>query len=132
MRNHRLALTVIPEIYAICRLDCRAPVPDWADARPFSSVTRNADELSIVCPESVIPDGVKQDKGWRALKLEGPFAFNLTGILYSVLSPLYEAQIPVFAISTYDTDYILIKSERFEPALEALAASGHRVQRLMF
>jgi len=88
-------------------------------------VVRTGDELSIVCAEDRIPDGVRAERGWLALKLEGPFPFVMTGVLASFLQPLAEAEIPIFAISTFDTDYVLIKPEHLEAAVEALGAAGH-------
>ena len=88
-------------------------------------MVRTRDELSIVCAEDRIPDGVRAERGWLALKLEGPFPFSMTGVLASFLQPLAEAQIPIFAISTFDTDYVLIKRETLEQAVVALGAAGH-------
>ena len=99
-------------------------------------MTRSADELSIVCNEHVceehvcddqrLPDGVRVERGWVALQLEGPFPFSMTGVLASFLQPLAEAKIPIFAISTFDTDYVLVKREDLERAQKALATAGHR------
>ena len=89
------------------------------------SITRTADEVSIVCPESVVPDGVIAERGWRVLKLRGPFAFDDVGILASFAAPLAAAGISLFAVSTFDTDYILIKSAALPAALTALRAAGH-------
>ncbi len=91
---------------------------------------RTGDELSIVCPEDRVapPDraGVVVEGGWIALMLEGPFPFAMTGVLASFIQPLAEAEIPVFAISSFDTDYVLIRGENRQQALVALGAAGHR------
>ncbi len=109
----------------MCRLNAEAPLPAWALAGPLFSVARTGDELSIVCEEERVPDGVRSEKGWVALKLEGPFPFSLTGVLAAFLEPLAKARIPIFAISTFDTDYVLIKREDAARAGEVLTAAGH-------
>jgi hypothetical protein len=118
------------ERLAVCRFASDARVPAWALEGGFFCVVRTRDELSIVCREDVctedrIPDGALAERGWMALKLEGPFPFSMTGVLASFLQPLAEARIPIFAISTFDTDYVLIKRENLEQAVAALAAAGH-------
>ena len=90
-------------------------------------VVRTCDEISIVSAEDRIPDGVRAERGWLALKLEGPFPFSMTGVLASFLQPLAEARIPIFAISTFDTDYVLTKRESFAAAVAALGAAGHEL-----
>jgi hypothetical protein len=105
-----------------------APIPARVDELGFYSVTRTADELSIVCPENRIDGNCAEmvvEGGWVALKLEGPFPFSMTGVLASFLQPLAEAQIPIFAISTFDTDHVLIKEENLQRAVAALRAAGH-------
>lgn len=118
-----LTLQLSPSQLAVVRLDVSSPIPVWAiEAKEFFSITRTKDELSIVCPESKVPTGVKVEKGWRYFKVKGPLDFGLTGILSSLASPLAEAKISIFAISTYDTDYILIKKEYLEKAVKVLEA----------
>lgn len=107
-----------------------ADVPSWGLASDFFSVTRTPDELSIVCAENLVPqrdEGVVVERGWVALRIEGPFPFAMTGVLASFVQPLAEAEIPVFAVSTFDTDYVLVKSEGLKPALTALGAAGHQM-----
>lgn len=111
----------------VCRLDARAAIPAWAISGAFFSVTRTGDELSIVCSERVTPDGLVCARGWRALKLEGPFDFTLTGILVSVAAPLAEAGISILAIATYDTDYVLVKQVDLDRAISVLSNCGHRI-----
>jgi uncharacterized protein len=123
---HPLKYRVLPERLAVCRLVADSPVPPWAQAGEFFCVTRSSDELSIVCEEHRVPEGVRVERGWVALKLEGPFPFSMTGVMASFLQPLAEAKIPIFAISTFDTDYVLIKREDLERAQKALATAGHR------
>lgn len=90
-------------------------------------VTRTADELSVVCEESRVPAAVRVEKDWVALKLEGPFPFSMTGVLASFLQPLAAANIPIFAVSTFDTDYVLMKREKLEEAIKALGTAGHQM-----
>jgi uncharacterized protein len=126
-----LTLEVLTGNYAIYRLVPDSSIPDWAlDATGFSSITRTSDELSIVCQtQNLELEGVKQDSGWACLKLIGPFAFDLTGILSSILNPLRDAEIGIFAISTFDTDYVLVKLENLERAIVTLKNVGHSIQK---
>ncbi len=112
---------------SVCRLDRASEIPDWAIAGGFFSITRTAEELSVVCPESSVPGDVGCEKGWRVLKLEGPFEFSEVGVLASVTAPLAEAGIAIFAISTFDTDYVLVKEERLDLAFAALRERSHEV-----
>jgi hypothetical protein len=116
---------VLPGAIAICRLARKSAVPDWALRGSFFSLTSTTDELSIVCPESQVPSTVPHENDWACLKLEGPFPFSETGILLSFVQPLSERAIPIFAISTFDTDYVLVKRAWLEKALEALKIAGH-------
>jgi len=118
----------------VCRLASDARIPAWALEGGFFSVVRTPDELSIVymeaCPDDARPEdrmspAATVEPGWVALQLEGPFPFSMTGVLASFLEPLAETQIPIFAISTFDTDYVLIKRENLDQAVSALAAAGH-------
>jgi len=100
-------------------------IPEWAQSGGFFSVTRTAEELSIVCEESSVPDSIRTDRDWVALKLEGPFPFSLTGVLSSFLTPLAEQGISIFAVSTFDTDYVLVKRETLDAATRVLRDAGH-------
>jgi hypothetical protein len=122
---HKLKYSVLAEKLAVCRLASDAPFPNWALQGGFYCVVRTGDELSIVCRESDVPDGVLSERGWVALELEGPFPFSMTGVLVSFLQPLAEAQISIFAMSTFNTDYVLIKGEDVERAVAALGGAGH-------
>ena len=124
-----LTFRQLSERFMICRLSADAPLPAWVPSCPFVSITRTDDEVSVVCPEQrPLPDA-KCEAGWVALKLEGPFPFSQTGILASFLQPLAENRIPIFAISTFDTDYVLIKQENLEAALHSLGNAGHKLAR---
>ncbi|UTI65230.1 ACT domain-containing protein [Paraconexibacter antarcticus] len=122
-------LTVQPGLLAICRLPSAAPVPPVPpDAHPLHAVTRTADELSIVCAEEDVPDGAIADGGWRALTLAGPFDLTTeAGVLVAVLTPLADAGVGIFAVSTYDTDHVLVRAGSLEVAVGALRGAGHEV-----
>ena len=129
-----LTLAVLPEVFALCRLDPRQPIPAWATQGQVFSVTRASDELSIVChqrnvPETGLGPSAKVERGWRAFQFEGPLDFSLSGVLSSVTVPLAEAGISIFAISTYNTDYVLVREGQLEAAITALSAKGHSIHR---
>ena len=122
-----LTLTLMPDRLAVCRMDGDADVPDWAFGPGFFSITRTTDELSIVTRQDAPPPGIPHEPGWRCLKLEGQFDFAVTGILASLATPLADAGVGIFAISTYNTDYILVKQADLTQAVAALEAAGHNV-----
>jgi uncharacterized protein len=124
-----LTFTLLPEAFAVCRLDPADRVPPWAAAGPFSSITRTADELSVVCPEAAVPAGVAAAPGWRCLKLEGPFDFSETGLVASFSSALARAGISLMAVCTYDTDYLLVRHADLEKAIATLEKSEYRIRR---
>lgn len=123
----RHSLTLLPEPIAICRLEAAEPIPMWATSSPWWSITRTTEELSVVCAESFVPAGVSASRGWRALRFAGPLPLDQTGILASVTGPLAAARISVFAIATFDTDYVLIPGAQRPAAIEALERAGHSV-----
>ena len=120
---HALTMRVLPGELAVCRLEADGPIPAWvfhAEAR-FFSVMRTPEETSVVCPSDDVPPSVERvDKGWRALKVDGPLPLTMTNVTAKLTTPLGAAGIPVFALSTYDTDYLLIKSEHLERAVSLL------------
>ena len=118
-------LELLPARYVVCRLAADAEAP--AIGGGFFSITRTRDELSVVCEESVAPEHAKCERGWRALKVAGPLEFSLTGVLAAIAVPLAAAGVSIFAISTFDTDYVLVKDDALETALEVLRRAGHRV-----
>jgi hypothetical protein len=123
-----LSLSLEAQTLTVCRLSAADPVPAWAMASTgFLSITRTADELSIVCSPLLVPAGVKQEPGWRPFKIVGPLDFGLTGVLASILDPLAAARISIFSISTFSTDYVLVKHARVEEAVQVLRADGHSV-----
>ncbi len=123
-----LQLTLLDAEFAVCRLPAGSPVPQPPPDVALYSVTATADELSVVCPVAVAPCETPTERGWRVLKVKGPLDFSLVGILASVLDPLVDANVSVFAISTYETDYVLVKEEQLRQALTALKVANHRVE----
>lgn len=93
----------------------------------FLSITRTSDELSIVCPENEVPEGAKVDGGRRAMKVEDPLDLSMVGVLASITTPLAEAGVCIFVVSTFDTDYVLVKEANLEEAVSALEGAGHSV-----
>ncbi len=126
--NAPLRLSVLEERLAVCRLDPPAQIPAWATGAPFFSVTRTSDELSIVCPEERVPPGITCERGWRALRFDGPFEFGLVGVLASVAVPLAEAGVSILAIATYETDYVLVEESQLPLATQVLREWGHEVR----
>ena len=124
-----LDLTLLPDELAVCRLPAGAPLPQWASGPwgGLTSVTWTANETSVVCAASAVPPGVKAEAGWRAFVIAGPMQFTLTGVLVSVARPLADAGIGIFAVSTYDTDYVLVKQADLAAATAALSSAGHRI-----
>ncbi len=122
-----MPLTLLPEPMAVCRLPADAPVPAGLLDAGFCSVTRTAEELSIVLPADRARAGWKTETGWRMLQVAGPLDFELTGIVAGLTTPLAEAGLPVFVVSTFDTDYLLVRSDRLDAAIEALREAGHVV-----
>jgi uncharacterized protein len=125
----RLTLALRPETYAVCRLAPDAPLPAWAEGGSFVSITRTRDELSIVAPQARVPDGVQAERGWRCLSVEGPFDLDgVIGVLAALAVPLAEAEISIFAVSSYDTDHLLLKDQHLQRAVEVLERAGHLVR----
>jgi hypothetical protein len=125
--TRKLTILVFPGRFAVCRLAADSPLPPWAQRGGFISLTRTEDELSTVCAEENISADVRAERGWRCLKLQGPFAFDEIGVLASVTEPLAQAGISLFAISTFDTDYVLVKEADLERASATLREAGHLV-----
>lgn len=119
-----LALRETGLALAVCRLAPEAPLPAWVFHREaaFWSVTRTPDELSVVCAEDDLPPSVERDveRGWAAFVVEGPLPFGMTGVVSALTAPLAEAAVPVFVVSTYDTDWLLVKRADLARARAAL------------
>lgn len=121
-----LRITALPHRLAVCRLAPGASLPSWVRGA-FTSITRTDEELSIVCDEDAVPPDVQAERGWRAMRVDGPVPFDVTGVAAALVSPLAEARISVFLIATYDTDYLLVKDEAFARAAGVLRGAGHDV-----
>src|ERR1700676_50363 len=124
--SHQLKFLTIPNLYAIVHLAPHAPLPAWATKGEFTSITRTGDELSIVCAAENIPKEFALGPRWICLKLEGPFPISQPGALLSFIEPLSNNGVPIFAISTYDTDYVLIPQEHITRAVGLLREAGHK------
>ncbi|HLT11801.1 MAG TPA: ACT domain-containing protein [Micromonosporaceae bacterium] len=123
-----LDLVLLPDDYAVCRLDPGEAVPAGLDARQgVVSVTWTPSEISIICTVDQAPSQGIVNAPWRCLRVNGPVDLALTGILASLVNPLAEARVNIFAFSTHDTDYVLVPAVRLTEALGALTAAGHRV-----
>jgi hypothetical protein len=124
-------LTLLPDTLAICRLPAEADVPTWAQEKEDCcwTVVRTAEELTVVCGADRVPEVTRASRGWRALRVEGPIDLGSTGVLTALAAPLAEAEVPLFAISTYDTDYLLVPEDGVDPAIAALEGQGHGVGR---
>ncbi|MEG0295200.1 MAG: ACT domain-containing protein [Clostridium sp.] len=120
MIEKKLKMSLLKETYGVCRLNSNETIPNWGINGEVYSITKTKDELSIVCEEENIPSDVKCERSWRVLKIEGPLDFSLVGILAKISTLMADNSISIFAISTYDTDYILIKEKDIEKAIEAL------------
>jgi hypothetical protein len=125
MSGKKFQVMTLPETLAICRLEKNTRFPEWAMGGTFLSITRTAEEVSIVCPQVQVSAEVKRQEGWRCLKVKGPLDLSLTGVLASLVVPLAREGISVFALSTYDTDYLLVKEEKLKTAIEILVKEGH-------
>ena len=128
MNDSKLTLSILEGRFAICRLKASAEAPRLSLNEDLFSITRTRDELSIVCSEEGAPEGERCEKGWQCLKVEGPLDFSMTGVMASLAVPLAQAGVSIFTVSTFDTDYLLVKETDIERAVLALSAAGHSVQ----
>jgi uncharacterized protein len=119
--------STLSDVYAICRLEPNIPVPTWAQGS-FVSITRTKHELSVVCLQQHVPASIHFEGQWRILEVEGPMDLSIVGVLASLTQPLAQAGINLFAISTFDTDYLLVKEEKLEAAIKALQQAGHTLR----
>lgn len=122
-----LTMKLLKGTYGVCWLEESKAIPEWAFEGEFFSITKTKDELSLVCLEENIPSGTKCQGDWRILKVQGPLDFSLVGILSSISGILARQKISVFVISTYDTDYILIKEENLSKAIDSLLNEGYNI-----
>lgn len=125
LEKSRLKLSLLEENLAICKLDPASPPPEWTTSQSFYSITRTPEELSVVCPESGIPKEIQREKGFRCYKIEGQLNFSQVGVIASIAQLLAGAGVSIFTISTYNTDYILVKQHSLDKAEKALQAAGY-------
>jgi uncharacterized protein len=123
----KLSLTLLEQTFTIHRLEADAEIPEPALRSPFFAATRTDEELSLVLPDSVKIKSDRSDPGWACFKVQGPLEFGLVGVLAGISSALAEAGVPIFALSTFDTDYILVKREQVRVAREALISKGYDI-----
>lgn len=122
-----MQLSLVPGSFAVCRLAPQDEIPAWVVRKGnLLSITYTADELSIVCPAACVPANVKAERGWAALKVAGPLDFALVGIMSALAVPLAQAGISIFAVSTFDTDYLLLKEQQLAQACQVLEVAGHK------
>jgi hypothetical protein len=127
MNSKKLSLKILPDRMAVCRLEPTAALPDWFDEIGFYSITRTQEELTLVCREVLVAPGTTCESGWRCFGVEGTLDFSEIGIIFTLSQPLAKSGIAVFVISTFDTDYFLVKEKDLAKAIDALAASGHQI-----
>jgi hypothetical protein len=127
-RSAKLTFTILRETFAICRLEKDASIPDWVFQGGLFSVTRTNDELSIVCPQINVPKGIVCNQGWSCLKIKGPLDLSSTGIISLVASALEKENISLFSISTYDTDYVMVREKALEKAIFTLTEAGYGIE----
>jgi hypothetical protein len=126
--EHHLPITVLGAPLALCRLAATEPIPEWTtQARTFLTISRTPSELSIVADEAALPAHVGAERGYRALRVDGPLPLGLIGIFASIAGPLAAAAVPIFPIATYDTDYVLLHEDVLPKAIAVLDGAGHRV-----
>ncbi len=125
--KHSLTLALLPDRLMVCRLPAEAEIPDWVKFGGISALIRTNDEFSILCEDGAAPEGIPAERGWRALKVSGPLQFSMVGVLASLVMPLAQAGVSIFVISTYDTDYLLVKEFALPDALLVLRQAGHSI-----
>lgn len=127
-----LTLTLLPERFTICRLPSTSPLPAWVFAEdvPLWSLTRTPDEIAVVCVEGGVPPSVTvREDGWRAFRVKGPLPFDTVGIISGLTAPLAQARVPVFVLSTFDTDHVLVRGRDLERAIAALESKFEVIAR---
>ena len=122
-----LTLDLLKGEWSIARLPAAEPVPDWAWSEVFSSVSRTREELSIIAPSQQVPSSVKSEVGFRVLAVRGPLAFDAKGILADLAGAIAAADVALLALSTFDTDILLVRQHDLAAATAGLASRGHDV-----
>ncbi|MDV4149421.1 ACT domain-containing protein [Clostridium sp. AL.422] len=127
MMEEKLNLKLLKGKYSVCRLYKNDEIPNWIFNEEFFSITRTEDEVSIVCLQDKVKEEIKCERDWKVLKIEGPLDFSLIGILARISTLMANNDISIFAISTYDTDYILIKEEMIDRAIAVLENNNYKI-----
>ena len=125
-----LELLVLADEFMVAPLAANAPLPSWATQCRFCCVARTPDELSMVCSIDAVPESFRTGARWRAFKVRGPMALSEIGVLASIATPLAGARISIFVVSTFNTDYVLVNSEKLAHAISALEQAGHKITAL--
>ncbi len=120
-------LNLLLDRFAVCRLDPGSEIPRTGFEGDFFSVTQTNEEISVVCREDEGLDGALVEPGWRCFKVRGPLDFSEIGVIAGIAEPLANAGISLFCVSTFDTDYILVKQPDIQRATQVLENSGHQV-----
>jgi uncharacterized protein len=120
-------LYALDDLYAVVRLEPDADIPPWARTGHFWSITRSDSELSVVCPQEAVPRDASAERGWCAFEVAGPIDFSLTGVVASLVTPLADEEIPLFVVSTFETDYLLVREHDLQRSVAALTSAGHSV-----
>ena len=128
MDTPKISLVILHDLFAVCKLRADESFPSWALCNSFYSLTRTPDELSIVCPQDLVPEGVEAARQWKCLRVEGKLDFGSVGILSSLTSSLADIGISIFAISTYDTDYLFVRESDLARGVAALLKAGHDIR----
>ena len=129
MKQQQLQLSLLKDKYCIYTLPNTATIPDWALTQSLVSITRTEKELTIVCRQEILPSQYQSDLNWRCFKIDGSFDLNQIGVISSISSPLADAGISIYVISTYDTDYFLIQEQNLEQTISTLSDIGHNITR---
>ena len=120
-------LNLLPGRLAVCWLAPEAPFPDWARPGDLLALIQTRTEISVVCAERFVPPEVKAERGWRAIQAQGPLDFTMVGMLAAISTPLAQAGVSIYALSTYETDFVLVKEEALDRAIHALSQAGFLV-----
>ncbi len=125
MEYPQLELRILPQAYAICSFPRESTIPDWAQSLSIISITRTPEELTIVCEEGHVTGGCRMDQDWKCIRVEGSLDLDAVGVLASISGPLAQERISIYVVSTFDTDYILVRGKKIAKAVSALSKAGH-------
>lgn len=126
-----MRLRFLADNYSVCQLVSDEPIPDWINVKndgPIVAVLRTQEELTVVAPSHCVPTGIKSSDGWRCFRVVGEMEFDIVGVIAGISKVLAESKIPIFSLSTYDTDYFLVANDNCELAQAALTESGYEFE----